>query len=273
MSSNIILDFVNISFLICILALLLKYIISLLETPITKLTLPETPIGVKTDENSLHKLNFNPQHRAALQEILTKHKISIEFPSNISESYKKESWNIEKEISSRKDLRKQTIFSIDAPNTTDIDDAFSCSLNQNGNFVVGIHIADPTFYIPRNSPLDLMARKRSSSIYLHSKVIPMLPHIFSDDICSLLPNKDRLAITTTFTFSQEGELLDFSVARSIIRSSMNLTYEEAQSIIDRPNEGGSHHMFTRPLKRLNDIAKKLKEKRVLDSVISPPDIS
>ncbi len=133
----------------------------------------------------------------------------------------------------RLDLRNKFIFTIDPETARDFDDAISLEHDKDGNRVLGVHIADVSFFVEPDSALDREARGRGTSVYLVDKVIPMLPEQLSNGICSLRPGEDRLTFSVFMTFDAEGRMIARSFARSVIRSRLRLTYEEAMSIIKR----------------------------------------
>ena len=145
----------------------------------------------------------------------------------------------EEEINNRinspygRDLRNETIFTIDGKNTKDIDDAVSIKKLDNGNYLLGVHIADVSYYIKEDSILDLEARERSTSTYPYNYVIPMLPHILSNGICSLNPNEDRLALSWIMEINPDGEVVDYEIVDSIINSKMKMRYDEINDIFEK----------------------------------------
>lgn len=136
-------------------------------------------------------------------------------------------------LHSRKDLRDLLCFTIDSSSAKDFDDAVSLTYDHEGNYILGVHIADVSHYVTPNSALDREAAKRCNSIYFPGKVIPMLPSAISDNLCSLKPNVDRLAVSVFMTFSKEGFLSDYRILRSVIRSKYRMTYDEVDEIIEK----------------------------------------
>ncbi|AAF73588.1 ribonuclease R [Chlamydia muridarum str. Nigg] len=136
-------------------------------------------------------------------------------------------------LHSRKDLRDLLCFTIDSASAKDFDDAVSLTYDHEGNYILGVHIADVSHYVTPNSALDQEAAKRCNSIYFPGKVIPMLPSALSDNLCSLKPNVDRLAVSVFMTFSKEGFLSDYRILRSVIRSKYRMTYDEVDEIIEK----------------------------------------
>lgn len=133
----------------------------------------------------------------------------------------------------RKDLRDITTFTIDPHDAKDFDDALSFQVLENGNFEVGIHIADVSHYVRENEPIDVEARERGTSVYLVDRVVPMLPEILSNDLCSLRPNEDRLAFSAVFELDADANIKNAWYGQSIIHSNKRFSYEEAQEVVDK----------------------------------------
>ncbi|KAL2317774.1 hypothetical protein Fmac_031650 [Flemingia macrophylla] len=138
-----------------------------------------------------------------------------------------------KEIQSRIDLRNLCIFTIDPSSATDLDDALSIEKLPNGNFRVGVHIADVSYFVLPDTALDSEAQSRSTSVYLLQRKLPMLPALLSETIGSLSPGVDRLAVSMIVDINLAGDVVDHWVGRTVIHSCCKLSYEHAQDIIDR----------------------------------------
>ncbi|KAM6178417.1 DIS3-like exonuclease 2 [Rhynchocyon petersi] len=146
-------------------------------------------------------------------------------------------WTIpQEEISKRRDLRKECVFTIDPSTARDLDDALSCRPLADGNFEVGVHIADVSYFIPEGSDLDKVAAERATSVYLVQKVIPMLPRLLCEELCSLNPMTDKLTFSVIWTLTPEGKILEEWFGRTVIRSCTKLSYEHAQSMIETPTQ-------------------------------------
>lgn len=163
----------------------------------------------------------------------------------------------DEEINKRLDLRDTVTFTIDPEDAKDFDDAVSIESLPNGNFSVGIHIADVSHYVKNNSPIYKEALNRGTSVYLVGKVIPMLPEKLSNIICSLVPNKDRLTYSVIVEITPVAKVVSYEIKKSIINSKRRFTYEEVQKII----EAGKGE-FSDKILQLNDIAQKLRAKRI-----------
>ncbi|XP_077343772.1 DIS3-like exonuclease 2 isoform X1 [Lithobates pipiens] len=146
-------------------------------------------------------------------------------------------WSIpQEEFERRKDLRKECIFSIDPATARDLDDALSCKLLPDGNFEVGVHIADVSYFVREGSALDLVASERATSVYLVQKVIPMLPRLLCEELCSLNPMAERLTFSVIWKITPQGKILEEWFGRTIICSCVKLSYDHAQSMIEDPNK-------------------------------------
>ncbi|MBN1637660.1 MAG: VacB/RNase II family 3'-5' exoribonuclease [Ignavibacteriales bacterium] len=174
----------------------------------------------------------------------------------ISESEKLSAKISKDEIDKRLDLRDKNIFTIDPKTAKDFDDAVSIEKFENGNFLVGVHIADVSHYAPKDSIIFKEAYNRGTSVYLVGKVIPMLPEKLSNDICSLVPHKDRLTFSVLFELTPDSKIVNYEIKKTIINSKKRFSYEDVQKILDM-GEG----KFYNELFQLNEIAKALREKR------------
>jgi ribonuclease R len=163
----------------------------------------------------------------------------------------------ENEIRKRTDLRDIVTFTIDPVNAKDFDDAVSIDVNEIGNYLLGVHIADVSYYVKEGSELDKEALKRGTSVYLMNDVVPMLPEVLSNDICSLKEGIDRLTFTVLAEINPRGDIVDFSIAKSVINSKKRFTYEEVQKIIDYQNG-----IFLDEINLMNNLHKILFEKRL-----------
>lgn len=163
----------------------------------------------------------------------------------------------------RRDMRNIPTFTIDPNDAKDFDDALSFKELSNGLYEIGIHIADVSFFVKQGSAIDKEAAQRATSIYLADKVIPMLPNELSDDLCSLIENKERLCVSAIFEINTEAEILKEWFGRTVIRSTKRFSYEEAEKLIKTQND-----LYAQELQILNTIAKKLTTKRFKEGAIS-----
>ena len=158
----------------------------------------------------------------------------------------------------RLDLRKKFIFTCDPQSARDYDDALSLETDRKGNRILGVHIADVSHYVRPGSALDREAYKRSTSVYLCDRVVPMLPEELSNGLCSLVPGEDRLAFSVFMTFDKQGEMVKRSFARSIIRSKARFTYEEVMKMI---SAGAKSKPAAKTVNAVNALAQQLRAKR------------
>ncbi len=173
------------------------------------------------------------------------------------------------DLKDRIDFRSKNVFTIDPVDAKDFDDALSVEILENENYRIGIHIADVSHYVPINSNLDKEAYERGNSVYLVGSVIPMLPERLSNNICSLVPNKDRLTYSVIVELTKRGKLVDYQIKKTVINSKRRFTYDEVQDIIE--NGKGD---FNQEVLLLNNIAETLRKRRFRDGGIefSTPEI-
>ncbi|XP_041848575.1 DIS3-like exonuclease 2 [Melanotaenia boesemani] len=146
-------------------------------------------------------------------------------------------WTIPpEEMKKRRDLRNECIFTIDPATARDLDDALSCKQLPDGNFEVGVHIADVSYFVEEDNALDATASRRATSVYLVQKVVPMLPRLLCEELCSLNPLTDRLTFSVIWKITPEGKILNEWFGRSVIRSCVKLSYDHAQSMIEAPEK-------------------------------------
>lgn len=197
--------------------------------------------------------------------IIYKYNINVDFPDDVKEEVKNIPAEVsEEEMVGRRDLRDMEIFTIDGDDTRDIDDAISIERLNNGNYKLGVHIADVSYYVKEGSPLDNEAMERGTSVYLVDRVIPMLPHELSNGICSLNPNVDRLAISCVMEFDASGRQIDYEIFQSVICSKIQMTYKKVNSILENnivPEGYESYEKSLRLMAELASILRKAKTKR------------
>ncbi|MDC3390597.1 ribonuclease R [Flavobacteriales bacterium] len=196
-------------------------------------------------------------HNTEINSILMDYGFAPEFPKKVEEAANKITHNISnKEIEKRLDIRTTTTFTIDPKDAKDFDDALSVRKLKNNNWEVGVHIADVSHYVEEGSIIDMEAINRATSVYLVDRVIPMLPEVLSNDICSLKPNVDRLAYSVFFEINEKAEVINYKIAKTVIHSDIRLTYESAQEIIN--SKKGS---LVTELLLLDKLSKILRRKR------------
>jgi len=191
------------------------------------------------------------------------HSIMAEFdlPFRFEARIEKAAQNIDEvispeEIKRRKDFRKTTTFTIDPLDAKDFDDAISLKTLKNGNYEIGVHIADVSHYVDENSTLDKEAIERATSVYLVDRTIPMLPEKLSNGVCSLRPNEDKLTFAAVFEITPDAKIKKTWFGRTVIHSDRRFTYEEAQEGIE--TKSGD---FENEINTLNELAKLFKIER------------
>ncbi len=197
------------------------------------------------------------ENTAEMHAILAEFGLPYKYPENVEKAADRiEEGITPEEIARREDFRGVTTFTIDPRDAKDFDDALSIRQLANGNWEVGVHIADVTHYVHPGSIIDKEARERATSVYLVDRTIPMLPERLSNGICSLRPNEEKLTFSAIFELDANANVVNSRIGRTAIRSDRRFTYEEAQGIIEK-GEGE----YARELKILNDLAKKLRQRR------------
>lgn len=167
------------------------------------------------------------------------------------------------EVAKRKDFRNTTTFTIDPLDARDFDDALSFKQLENGHYEIGVHIADVSYYVTEGSPMDEEALKRSNSVYLVDRVIPMLPEQLSNLACSLRPNEDKFSFSAVFEMDETGKIYSEWYGKTVIHSNRRFTYEEAQEIIE-----GKSGDFEKEIHIFDKIAKILRNKRLKNGALS-----
>ena len=168
----------------------------------------------------------------------------------------------EEEIVNRKDLREEEIVTIDGSDTKDIDDAISIKKEANGNYILGVHIADVTYYFKENSPLDNSAYDKATSVYLTNYVLPMLPHQLSNGICSLNEGVDRLTITCEVKFDNNANIIDYDIYESVINSKKKMTYESVNRLLEENIVDKGYEDYVSSLKLMHELSSKIRKNKV-----------
>lgn len=194
--------------------------------------------------------------------IAAEHAFFKDFPEDVIEQLETiPDQVLPEDFDNRNDLRHCNIFTIDGKDTKDIDDAISIIKTKDDHYILSVHIADVSHYIKENSPLDLEARKRGTSAYLASSVIPMFPHQISNGICSLNEGVDRLTKTVEMYISPNGEILDYQIYDSVIQSKKQMNYDEVNQILINKNTPKGYETFVEDLQIMNELSKKLNARR------------
>ena len=197
------------------------------------------------------------ENNAEMHAILAEFGLPYKYPAAVEKAAAKIGAGITpEEVAKREDFRGVTTFTIDPRDAKDFDDALSIRKLANGNYEVGVHIADVTHYVRPNSIIDKEARERATSVYLVDRTIPMLPEHLSNGICSLRPDEEKLTFSAIFEMDKDANVLNSRIGRTVIRSDRRFTYEEAQDIIE-----GNDGDFAPEVRALDQLAKKLRKKR------------
>lgn len=167
------------------------------------------------------------------------------------------------DLRGRRDLRNETIFTIDGADSKDFDDAVSLKILDNGNYLLGVHIADVAHYVEEDGPLDKEALKRGTSVYLIDQVIPMLPKALSNNICSLNPGEDRLTLSVDMEITPDGELAGHEIYESVIHSKARLVYDDISDMLENDDEEmlRKYSSIKEALYAMGRLAALLREKR------------
>jgi ribonuclease R len=228
------------------------------------------------------------EHNTEMHSILLEYNLPYEFESQVE----KEAENLpieitDKEISKRRDMRKDLTFTIDPKDAKDFDDALSFTKLENGNYEIGIHIADVSHYLQPKTILDDEAYDRATSVYLVDRVVPMLPEMLSNGVCSLRPNEEKLTFSAVFEINEKAQIVGEWFGRTVTYSDQRFAYEEAQSIIENCKLSDDIQPYTMPSEtsiinatytvtpeiveatlKLDELAKILRKKRMKQGAIS-----
>lgn len=210
-----------------------------------------------------HILGSPGEHFAEMNSIMEEYELAPRFPAHVekfaADMPKQAS---AEELKKRRDFRTITTFTIDPADAKDFDDALSIRKLENGNWEIGVHIADVSHYVTEGSMVDEEATRRATSVYLVDRVIPMLPESLSNDACSLNPHEDKLCFSAVFEITPEARVLNHWVGKTVIESDRRFNYEEVQEIIE-----GKPDKLSPEIMALNHIAGKLREERIKNGSI------
>jgi ribonuclease R len=227
-------------------------------------------------------------HNTEMHSILLEYDLPYEFEPEVEKEAENLSIEITKEeISKRRDMRKDLTFTIDPKDAKDFDDALSFTKLENGNYEIGIHIADVSHYLEPKTILDDEAYKRATSVYLVDRVVPMLPEMLSNGVCSLRPNEEKLTFSAVFEINEKAQILSEWFGRTVTYSDQRFAYEEAQSIIENCEISDDTKAYQMPLDisiikkeyevskevveatlKLDELAKIMRNKRMKQGAIS-----
>jgi len=220
-------------------------------------------------------------HNTEIHSILLEYGLPYKFENEVEKDASNLSLEITKEeISKRRDMRQDLTFTIDPKDAKDFDDALSFTKLKNGNYEIGIHIADVSYYVQPNTILDKEAYNRATSVYLVDRVVPMLPEILSNGACSLRPNEEKLTFSAVFEINENAQILNEWFGRTVTYSDKRFAYEEAQTIIETEKNfipenisitNESYYVpdtIVEATLKLNKLAKILRKKRMKEGAIS-----
>ncbi|CAL2088461.1 ribonuclease R [Tenacibaculum sp. 190524A05c] len=220
-------------------------------------------------------------HDTEIHSILLEYGLPYEFPSEVEQEAEKLPIEITaKEISKRRDMRTDLTFTIDPITAKDFDDALSFKVLENGNYEIGIHIADVSHYVQPKTILDDEAYDRATSVYLVDRVVPMLPEMLSNGVCSLRPNEEKLTFSAVFEINENANIVDQWFGRTVTYSDKRFAYEEAQVIIETKKNvipsavslsGEEYEVsddIVQAVLKLDELAKKMRSRRMKSGAIS-----
>ena len=236
----------------------------------------ESPFG-----EVLRVLGRPGEHNTEIHAILAEYGLPYDFPIDVEAYAQKLDTSIqEEEIARRRDMRKVLTFTIDPKDAKDFDDALSFQKLENGNYEVGIHIADVSYYLEEGTILDAEAYQRATSVYLVDRVVPMLPEVLSNFACSLRPHEEKYTFSAVFEITEKAEVVGQWFGRTVIYSDQRFAYEEAQHIIETKGNTipaeisltGKEYAVSSDIQnatlKLDDLAKILRRKRMQNGAIS-----
>ncbi|CAM1341237.1 ribonuclease R [Tenacibaculum amylolyticum] len=220
-------------------------------------------------------------HDTEIHSILLEYGLPYEFPKEVEEEAKNLPIEITaEEIAKRRDMRNDLTFTIDPKDAKDFDDALSFTVLENGNYEIGIHIADVSHYVQPKTILDDEAYDRATSVYLVDRVVPMLPEMLSNGVCSLRPNEEKLTFSAIFEIDDKAVIKNQWFGRTVTYSDKRFAYEEAQAIIENKNNivpeevsltGEAYEVdeaIVTAILKLDELAKKMRSKRMKSGAIS-----
>ena len=204
-----------------------------------------------------------------MQSILAEYDFPLDFPTEAEKEAEKIVPPVEKDLEGRKDFRKVTTFTIDPADAKDYDDALSFRRMRNGNYEVGVHIADVSHYVKPGTAIDREAYERGTSVYLVDRTIPMLPEKLCNGVCSLRPNEDKLCFSVLMELNEKAEVLKTWFGKSVINSDTRYSYEEAQEVIDSGAVAHPEHKKTdEAILELHKLATIMRAERYKEGAIN-----
>lgn len=230
-----------------------------------QVSITEWPEGVKNPIGKIiNILGEQGENNTEMNAILAQYGFPLSFPAEVETEANAIPEQVSAaEIKGRRDFRNTTTFTIDPADAKDFDDAISFKTLENGNYEIGVHIADVSHYVKPNSNLDKEAYARATSVYLVDRVIPMLPERLSNGVCSLRPNEDKLCFAAVFELDEKANIVNEWFGRTVIHSDRRFSYEEAQEVIE--NKAGD---YAAEILKLNELAYILRDKKFKNGAIS-----
>lgn len=230
-----------------------------------QVSLEDWPEGAKNPVGKIiHILGEEGENDTEMNAILAEYGFPLSFPSEVEKEANSIPEQIsESDLAGRRDFRDTTTFTIDPIDAKDFDDAISFKKLANGNYEIGVHIADVSHYVLPNTSLEKEAYHRATSVYLVDRVIPMLPERLSNGVCSLRPNEDKLCFAAVFELDDQANILDQWFGRTVIHSNRRFTYEEAQDVIETKNGD-----YVEEILKLNELAHILRKAKFKNGAIS-----
>lgn len=221
------------------------------------------------------------EHSTEIHAILAEYGLPYDFPIEVEAYANKIDTSItQEEITKRRDMRNVLTFTIDPKDAKDFDDALSFQILENGNYEIGVHIADVSHYLKEGTILDDEAYKRATSVYLVDRVVPMLPEVLSNFACSLRPHEEKYTFSAVFELNSKAEVINQWFGRTVIYSDQRFSYEEAQQIIESKSDiipaeisltGKEYYVpknIVEATLKMDDLAKILRRKRMAAGAIS-----
>ena len=209
-------------------------------------------------------LGIAGEHETEIHTILAEYGLPNEFPEEVEQEAKDIDRSITpSEVAKRRDMRDVLTFTIDPKDAKDFDDALSLQKLDNGNWEVGVHIADVSYYVVPGTLLDDEAYKRATSVYLVDRVVPMLPEVLSNDVCSLRPNEDKYTFSAVFELNDDAQVVKEWFGRTVTHSDKRLAYEDAQEVIETKEGELAEEILT-----LDRLAKILRAERIEQGAIT-----
>ena len=221
--------------------------------------------GEKNPEGEIIEVLGSPgEHETEIHSILAEYGLPYEFPADVEREANELDREIRsEEIARRRDMRETLTFTIDPKDAKDFDDALSIRQLENGNWEIGVHIADVSHYVKPGTLLDAEAFKRATSVYLVDRVVPMLPEVLSNDVCSLRPNEDKYTFSAVFEIDDNAKVVKQWFGRTVTHSDRRFTYEEAQARIETGQGDLAQEILV-----MDRLAKIMREERIKNGAVT-----